>query len=289
MNKPLTFLLALTFLFLFSGSSVVFADDWQDAVDAYDRKDYKEAFRLVRPFAEQGYAVAQFKLGVMYERGWGVPRDTKEAFKWNRLAVEQGFAKAQHNLGVMYERGYGVPQDIKEAEKWYRLAAEQGVAEAQHNLGVMYEKGEGVPQDIKEAEKWYRLSAEQGFASAQTNLGLMYERGHGVPQDYVFAHMWWNLAASNGHERAVENRDIVEERMTPSQKERAQQLARNWKPSDRIKIAESPPTITPHPIIPQPPKSSGAIAAGTGFLFGSQDYIITNYHVVKGTSEVQVA
>ena len=29
-------------------------------------------------------------------------------------------------------------------------------------------------------------------------------------------------------------------------------------------------------------------ATGTGFLFGSQDYIITNYHVVKGTSAVKV-
>ena len=29
-TKPLTFLLALTFLFLFSGSSVVFGDDFTD-------------------------------------------------------------------------------------------------------------------------------------------------------------------------------------------------------------------------------------------------------------------
>ena len=34
-TKPLTFLLALTFLFLFSGSSVMFADDLQDGVDAF--------------------------------------------------------------------------------------------------------------------------------------------------------------------------------------------------------------------------------------------------------------
>jgi len=40
MNKKLTFLLALTFLFLFS--SVVFGDDYQDGVDAYKRKDYKK-------------------------------------------------------------------------------------------------------------------------------------------------------------------------------------------------------------------------------------------------------
>ena len=41
-TKPLTFLLALTFLFLFSGSSVVVADDYQDADDAYERGDYKK-------------------------------------------------------------------------------------------------------------------------------------------------------------------------------------------------------------------------------------------------------
>jgi len=43
-TKPLTFLLALTFLFLFSGSSVVFADDFQDATDAYNRQDYETAY-----------------------------------------------------------------------------------------------------------------------------------------------------------------------------------------------------------------------------------------------------
>ena len=46
--------------------------------------------------------------------------------KWYRLAAEQGYDIAQYNLGVMYENGQGVPQDYKEAVKWYRLAAEQG-------------------------------------------------------------------------------------------------------------------------------------------------------------------
>ena len=64
MNKPLTFLLSLTFLFLFSGS--VYGDDYQDAGDAYEIKDYKEAFRLWLPLAEQGNAGAQGNLGLMY-------------------------------------------------------------------------------------------------------------------------------------------------------------------------------------------------------------------------------
>ena len=62
-TKPLTFLLALTFLFLFSGS--VFADDFQDAVDAYKRKDYKTAYKLFLPLAEQGDTSAQFSMGIM--------------------------------------------------------------------------------------------------------------------------------------------------------------------------------------------------------------------------------
>ena len=57
-TKPLTFLLALTFLFLFCGS--VFGDDLQDSYDAYKRKDYKKAYKLILPYAEQGNAKAQF-------------------------------------------------------------------------------------------------------------------------------------------------------------------------------------------------------------------------------------
>ena len=40
-TKPLTFLLALTFLFLFSGS--VYGDDLQGGWSAYERKDYETA------------------------------------------------------------------------------------------------------------------------------------------------------------------------------------------------------------------------------------------------------
>jgi len=52
----------------------------------------------------------------------------------------------------------------------------------------------------------------------------------GVPQDYVLAHMWFNLSGSNGDKDAVKNRNIVEKEMSPSQIEKAQEMARNWKP-----------------------------------------------------------
>jgi len=149
--------------------------------------------------------------------------------EWTPLA-KQGNASAQYNLGVIYGNGQGVPQDYKTAVKWYRLAAEQGDADAQYDLGVMYDNGQGVPQDYKTAVKWYSLAAKQGNAFAQGNLGVMYGLGKGVIQDIVYAHMWGNLGASNGNENGGKLRDFVAKRMTPSQLETAQKLAREEPP-----------------------------------------------------------
>ena len=61
----------------------------------------------------------------------------------------------------------------------------------------------------------------------------MYDNGQGVPQDYVLAHMWWNLSSSQGITTAIKGRNIVEKFMTPQQIEKAQELARNWKPTSK--------------------------------------------------------
>ena len=144
------------------------------------------------------------------------------------VEAEQGDAFAQFSLGVMYGNGMGVTQDYKEADKWYRKAAEQGNAEAQFNIGFMHEDGQGVAQDYKEALKWWRKAAEQGERKAQFNLGVMYYKGEGVVQDYKSAHMWFNIAAANGGSEAVKKRDILAKVMTPSQIEKAQDMAREW-------------------------------------------------------------
>jgi hypothetical protein len=61
----------------------------------------------------------------------------------------------------------------------------------------------------------------------------MYGGGLGVPQDYVLAHMWFNLSGSNGYKDAIKSRNIIEKRMTPQQIEKAQEMARNRKPTTK--------------------------------------------------------
>jgi TPR repeat protein len=182
----------LAILLAWTGSA--YAGPFEDATAAHGSQDYATAMRLFRPLADQGSAAAQY------------------------------------NLGIMYDRGQGVPQDYAEAVEWYRKAADQGHARAQYNLGFMYNDGQGVPQDYAEAVEWYRKAADQGYVRAQYNLGVMYNDGTGIPQDYVQAHKWFNLSATKGDAHAVKARDIVAAKMTPAQIAEAQKLAREWKP-----------------------------------------------------------
>jgi len=83
-----------------------------------------------------------------------------------RYLAENGDVRAQYDLGVLYDRGQGVPQDDHEAMNWYHRAAEQGEARAQYNLGLMYANGQGIKQDYAEAYYWITLAATQGNVHA---------------------------------------------------------------------------------------------------------------------------
>ena len=73
----------------------------------------------------------------MYDNGRGVKQDYIKAVEWYQRAAEQGYAAAQYHLGVMYDNGQGVKQDYIKAVEWYQKAAEQGHAEAQFNLDLL--------------------------------------------------------------------------------------------------------------------------------------------------------
>ncbi len=95
--------------------------------------------------AAQGNAGAQFKLGVRYHSGEGVPKNHSEALKWFQKSADQNYAPAQSELGYMHEQGHGTAVDFDEAVKWYRRAAEQGLAMGRNNFGALVnERGHAV-------------------------------------------------------------------------------------------------------------------------------------------------
>ena len=169
--------------------------------------DYAAAVAWYHKAADQGHAVAQFRLGILYRKG--VPVHEEAAAAWYRKAADQGLAGAQCELGRMYEDGKGVPPDEEEEEEvhaklavtWYRRAADQGYPEAQYNLGRMYASGRGdsVLEDAEEAVAWFQKAASRGHVEAQFQLGHMHSLGRGVPEDAKEAVTWYRKAASQGH------------------------------------------------------------------------------------------
>ncbi|MEE8172908.1 MAG: tetratricopeptide repeat protein [Alphaproteobacteria bacterium] len=105
--------------------------------------------------AEEGDSTAQTALGLLYERGLGVPRDAALALVWYRRAAAQGDALAEFHIGSLYERGVGVARDYTEAAVWYRRASDRGNASAQAALAYLYDRGLGVARDFAEAEALY--------------------------------------------------------------------------------------------------------------------------------------
>ena len=160
--------------------------------------DHVEAVKWVRKAAEQGFARAQYDLGLMYEFGTGVERSNEKAAEWYLKAAEQGYADAQYNLGYMYEYGTGVEQSYEKAAEWVQKAADQGYADAQYNLGDMYRDGRGVEESFEKAAEWVQKAADQGLAVAQNCLGFMYQNGTGVEQSYEKAVEWYLKAAEQG-------------------------------------------------------------------------------------------
>ncbi|HYA16317.1 MAG TPA: tetratricopeptide repeat protein, partial [Bryobacteraceae bacterium] len=239
-------------LSLFLGGSAL--ADLAAGQEALKSGDYARALGEFLPLAKQGNAVAQFKLGLMYSEGKGVPQDDEEAVQWYRRAAAQRNASAEGNLGGMYTEGRGVSKDDKEAMRWFRLAAEQNddpdaSAAAQGNLGVMYKNGQGTQRDDEEAVRWFRLGADHGNPHAQFCLGSSYYDGEGVPQDYVRAYMWFNLAAASGDAKGTEWRAIVTAKMTPDQIAEAQHLAREWKPQTSHPIVQPSGMVDWHQLL----------------------------------------
>ena len=116
--------LLLTLLLSTSLIGTTYADHL-DGLDAYKKGgDYNTAFKEIQPLADQGDAIAQYNLGVMYDYGKGVLKDYQQAAKWYRKAADQGNALAQFSLGRMYAYGEGVLKDLTKAKYWTKKAYE---------------------------------------------------------------------------------------------------------------------------------------------------------------------
>jgi TPR repeat protein len=203
-----------------------------EALIPYAQRDYGRAMALLTPLADQGNAVAQLKLGIIFSRGKAGSPDHVAALGWFTKAAEQGQVEAQFELGRIYRDGLGTRVDGNAAVSWLERAAAKGAPHAFNALGELYLGHQNVPQDFAVARSWFLRGAQVGNSASMYSLGVLYALGQGVAQDEIEAFKWLELAAVTGigedRDKALRARSLLAERLTPVEVSWAASRVDDW-------------------------------------------------------------
>ncbi|HHY0592304.1 TPA: tetratricopeptide repeat protein, partial [Vibrio parahaemolyticus] len=163
-------------------------------------------FRKIVEYDYRGDALAEYRLGYMYEYG-------NSFIEWNqfkyprlyRAAAEKGNLQAQYRIARNKISSEASKQFLsgtyleltdhsQEIMKLLKRSAEQGHIDAQNYLGGYYHLRKNPYQSFK----WYRKAAEAGNSYAQIQVGKAYSKGLGVPENSFEAMRWYRKAADQG-------------------------------------------------------------------------------------------
>ncbi len=128
----------------------------------------------------------QYRIGKMFNRGWGTEQDCETAAKWYE---KSGTDYARYSLGNLYFYGEGVEQDYGMALQLYESVGNNGFAYLK--CAEMYAKGLGCTVSKEQSED-YEQKAFEMFQHAEEKqpddlfeyqLGRMLYYGKGCEQD----------------------------------------------------------------------------------------------------------
>ena len=125
--------------------------NYMDGLGYFENQQYPQAFAEFKPLADKDSERAQYYVGYMYLKGYGVDQDEELGLKYLQKSADQGFEKAEALMGYFLTEGIYMPQNRKKGLELYKKAAEKGDDEALLNLGVLYYLGESVEQDYDKA------------------------------------------------------------------------------------------------------------------------------------------
>jgi TPR repeat protein len=128
---------------------------------------YRKAAQLGSPEGRYLLALLLMSGDPAYRIGHSPSRASVEAMDWLRAAADQGFAPAEYYLGMAHLAGVEAPLDGPAAMRWLLQAADQGHVEALYQLGRLYWQGTVVAQDLVRAYMYFDLAVEMGDEAAR--------------------------------------------------------------------------------------------------------------------------
>jgi localization factor PodJL len=159
---------------------------YQLALQRFDEARPAQAIPLLKRAAEQGLAMAQYRLAKAYERGEGIAPSKDQARQWTERAALGGNARAMHDLGVYLASAQGAARVEARAVTGFKRAAERGLADSQFNVALMYLQGRGAAPDSAQAYYWFQVAAKAGDHDAAARAAMI-ERQLGASAKQVRA------------------------------------------------------------------------------------------------------
>ena len=147
------------------------------------------------PNAEKVDAESFNRLGILYYRGDGVPKDISKAVELFQKGAAEGSVGAMAFLGGLYEAGIGLPADITLALDWFGKAADKGDVGSMFHLGTYHMT---ISKDYAKAIFNFERAGEKGHAEAFFRLGYMQAHGLGCAVDLKMARKSYQKADSLG-------------------------------------------------------------------------------------------
>ena len=145
-------------------------------------------------------------------------------FDFQMKLAKKGNAEAEYKVGEMYETGFGVKKDMNEAKSWVTKAAHQGHETAKFKLLYWDIEKNGITKDNKAEVDVLVAKAKDGNPQAQFYVGKMHASGVGVKKNSSVAIGWLNKAALVGVLAA--ERELITVREDVQRQDLAQQKAK---------------------------------------------------------------
>ncbi|MDR2353840.1 MAG: SEL1-like repeat protein, partial [Deltaproteobacteria bacterium] len=160
-------------------------------------KIFQQAFTGFQNLKEDFYI--QYHYAIIYLFGFLGTKDFPTALTWLNKSAEQGFPMAQFKLGRVLYFGVGDFVDTKAGTQWIEKAAKNGLTEAELEFGEILYSEKKLPNHCVAAAEWFHKAAIKGNDSAQFYLGSLYIFGDEIKQDLETGLLWLIEAANQDY------------------------------------------------------------------------------------------
>ena len=118
--------------------------------------------------ASAGDMLSQYELGLALDDGELFGPKVRESFRWFKLAADQGMAVAEHQVGLMYLQGRGTAKNLLSAMRYLEQAALKASQKAQLELGGLML----IENNYERAYVWFALAAALADSEEDYNLAV---------------------------------------------------------------------------------------------------------------------